>query len=347
MILVLTEEEHRSLLTVVAHNPDAKMLKRALIVLALGDGESPTVIATRVGCHRRTVYRVGERFSRDGVRGLDDRRHSRRGPQAHPTFLTELCSLVKESPRASGWARSTWSLELLGIEMKRRSGARLHHATIHRYLHGMGATFKRARPTLICPDPDREEKLAHIEQLKVSLPLDEMLFHEDEVDIHLHLNPRIGPAWMHRGEQFRIVTPGKNRKMYIAGALDHRSGELVWVSARKKRSELFLLLCKALVERFPHAKRIHIVLDNYIIHRSKFTTKVLQQLAEFKDRIMLHFLPTYSPDENPIEGVWKDLHACVTRNHDALTIEELMERVETFLTAASPYPGNRPSLARA
>jgi hypothetical protein len=48
MILVLTEEEHRSLHTVVAHNPDAKRLKRAQIVLGLGAGESPTVIARRV-----------------------------------------------------------------------------------------------------------------------------------------------------------------------------------------------------------------------------------------------------------------------------------------------------------
>ena len=345
MILVLTEEEHRSLLTIVAHNPDAKMLKRAQIVLGLGAGESPTVIARRVICDRSTVYRVGRRFERDGLKGLDDRRHLRRGPQAAPAFLTELCSLVKVSPRSCGWARSTWSLELLGIEMKRRTGTGRHHATIHRYLHSRGVTFKRARPTLICPDPDREAKLAHIEHLKATLPPDEMLLHEDEVDIHL--NPRIGPAWMHRGEQFRIVTPGKNRKMYIAGALDHRTGELVWVSASKKRSELFLLLCKRLVERFPNAKRIHLVLDNYVIHRSKFTSKVLRAFAEFKDRIVLHFLPTYSPDENPIEGVWKDLHACVTRNHDALTIEELMERVETFLTAASPYPGSKPSLAMA
>lgn len=345
MILVLNPEEHRSLLTIVTHNPDAKLLKRALIVLGLANGDSPVVIARRVGCARRTVYRVGQRFDREGIKGLDDRRHLRRGPQAPPAFLATLCSLVKESPRASGWARSTWSLELLGHELKRRTGIGRHHATIHRYLHANGITFKRARPTLICPDPDREAKLAHIEQLKATLPLDEMLFHEDEVDIHL--NPRIGPAWMHRGEQYRIVTPGKNRKMYIAGALDHRTGELVWVSANKKRSELFLMLCKALVERFPAARRIHIVLDNYIIHHSKFTRKVLRALAEFRSKIVLHFLPTYSPDENPIEGVWKDLHACVTRNHDALTIEELMQRVETFLMAASPYPGSKPSLATA
>jgi hypothetical protein len=34
--------------------------------------------------------------------------------------------------------------------------------------------------------------------------------YEDEVDIHL--NPKIGPDWMTRGQQKEVMTPGKNEK---------------------------------------------------------------------------------------------------------------------------------------
>ena len=39
-----------------------------------------------------------------------------------------------------------------------------------------------------------------------------------------------------------------------------------------------------------------------------------QALAEWGDRICLHFLPPYCPNHNRIERVWKDLHDNVTRD---------------------------------
>ena len=47
-------------------------------------------------------------------------------------------------------------------------------------------------------------------------------------------------------------------------------------------------------------------------------------LAEHGDRIVLHYLPTYSPNENPIERVWWHLHEQITRNHSCRSIEALV-----------------------
>ena len=58
---------------------------------------------------------------------------------------------------------------------------------------------------------------------------DEEVFYVDEADIDL--NPRIGPAWMPKGEQMTVPTPGKNRKHYLAGALNARTGAVVWTFA--------------------------------------------------------------------------------------------------------------------
>lgn len=61
---------------------------------------------------------------------------------------------------------------------------------------------------------------------------------QDEVDIHL--NPKIGAMWMMKGEQTEVLTPGQNRKHYLAGSVDMRTGELIWVEAQKKNSDLFI-----------------------------------------------------------------------------------------------------------
>lgn len=340
MILVLTAEEHRSLLTVVAHNPDAKLLKRVQIVLGLADGVSPTALAQRIGCHRSTIYRVGRRFDLEGLRGLDDGRAQLRGPRVPPTFLAELGTLVDSPPREHGWERSTWSLELFGLELAKRGRKPVHPSTLAKYLYAQHIAFNRARPTLVSPDPDKAAKLEAIEKLKASLGPDELLFYSDEVDIHL--NPKIGPQWSRRGIQPLVVTPGNNRKGYIAGALDHRTGEVIYMQGPKKNSDLFIGLLDGLASFFPEAKVIHLVADNFIIHKSKRT---LAALARLGGRVRLHFLPSYSPEHNPIELLWKDLHACVTRNHDAKDIDDLMRRVDVFLEKGALNPQGKRSLA--
>lgn len=341
MILVLRPEEYDLLLTILAHNPDAKLLKRVQIALGLARGVAPTELARQLGCHRSTLYRVGRRFERDGVAGLDDRRAFLRGPRVTPEFLAELGVLVDSTPRDSGWERSTWSLELFSLEMERRRYTRVHPSTIARYLDEQQVAFNRARPCLISPDLDKDAKLAAIAKLRDNLGPDELLFYADEVDIHL--NPKIGPQWSRKGAQPRVVTPGNNRKAYIAGALEHRTGEMVYAEGTRKNSDLFISLVNGLAEFFPD-KVIHVVLDNYIIHKSK---KTLAALARLKGRVRLHFLPSYSPDHNPIELVWKELHACVTRNHDAKDIDELMQRVDFFLEHGRNNHALRRSLARA
>ena len=76
-------------------------------------------------------------------------------------------------------------------------------------------------------------------------------------------------------------------------------------------------------------KRIHVILDNYSIHS---TEQVRISLAtEQGQRLELHFLPPYCPDDNKIERVWQDLHANVTRNHTRPTMPELMNNVRRYL----------------
>jgi len=170
---------------------------------------------------------------------------------------------------------------------------------------------------------------------------DEEAFYADEVDIDL--NPKIGPDWTLPGQQRWVLTPGQNVKRFLAGALNHRTGHLVWAEGDQKRSWLFLNLLRALLRRYPRARVLHLILDNYIIHCSRI---VKAALAEWGARIRLHFLPPYCPDENRIEQLWLQLHANVTRNHRCRTIGRLLAKVRCFLQNAIPFPGNQPSLAR-
>jgi transposase len=308
---------------------EADLRTRYLVILNLDDGIGPTEIARRLRTARSTVYRVAARFREAGEAGLIDRREENGQQKLDEDVLATLYELVRSSPQEYGWRRPTWTRELLAQTLRKLTGISLHVSTMSKALRKLGARRGQPKPTVRCPWSKRAKnrRLRELEQLQATLPPDEVLVYEDEVDIHL--NPKIGPDWMVPGQQKQVVTPGKNEKRYLAGAQDVRTRELIWVEGEKKNSLLFILLLWELVQRYPLAKVIHVILDNYGIHS---TEQVAVSLATDEGkRIQLHFLPPYCPDHNRIERSWRDLHAAVTRNHTCPDMNSLMRNVRHYL----------------
>jgi transposase len=217
---------------------------------------------------------------------------------------------------------------MLATTLREKTGTDVSVTTVARMLKKLRARWGMARPTVICPwsKTRKSRRVRKILRTVLNLPRSEVAFFEDEVDIHL--NPRIGRDWMLPLQQKIIVTPGQNKKRFVAGALGIDGHGLVFVASERKNSDLFIALLEKLRSAHPDAKRIHLVLDNYVIHSSR---RVEKYLLERDGVFVLHFLPPYSPDENKIERLWQDLHANVTRNHRCRSIEELMRKVRWYL----------------
>lgn len=308
---------------------NAQMRVRYLIVLSLADGTSPSTVVGQLQVARSTVYRVAERFAQYGEAGLADRREDNGERKIDEAFLSMLIKLVGSSPQQFGWQRPTWTRELLVITMERLAGVRVHPSTMSKALRKIGARRGRPKPTVNCPwsEAAKNKRLSALRRLEQTLPPGEVLVYEDEVDIHL--NPKIGLDWMLRGQQKTVLTPGKNKKRYLAGALNSRAGKVTWVEADRKDSMLFVDMLWTLLETYPRAKKIHIILDNYSIHSTQMAQLTLD--SPKGKRLKLHFLPPYCPDHNRIERTWQDLHANVTRNHTRQTMEQLINDVREYL----------------
>lgn len=308
---------------------DAGLKMRYLIIVNLMHGRDvqEVVMALQVG--RSTVYAVAKRFREHGEAGLVDRREENGQRKLDERYLATLYDVVESYSQEHGWRRPTWTRETLVETLVRKTGVRIHVSTMSTALRLIKARLGRPKPTVGCPWSKRakNQRLREIRKLTGHLPDDEVAVYEDEVDIHL--NPKIGADWMVCGQQKTVLTPGKNVKRYLAGAIDSRTGELIWVEGEKKDGMLFIRLLWELVQHYPEAKVIHVILDNYSIHS---TRQVEVSLAtEQGQRIRLHFLPPYCPDHNRIERVWRDLHADVTRNHQCDTITSLMAEVRYWL----------------
>jgi transposase len=309
---------------------EAKLRLRYLIIVNLLNGRRAYQTADVLRVHNTTVYRVAKRFREQGEWGLLDGREDNGTTKLDERYLTALYEAVRSSPQRYGWRRPTWTRELLVETLTRQTGVRVHVATMSRALALVQARRGRPRPTVGCPwsPVAKARRLQALRTLLASLPRQHLAVYEDEVDIHL--NPKIGWDWMVRGQQKEVMTPGQNVKRYLAGALDVRTGMVLWAEGERKCSALFIALLDKLVAHNPQAKVIHVILDNYRIHTSKI---VQRALTGYRGRVQLHFLPPYCPNDNKIERVWEDLHGNVTRNHTCTTIEVLMSEVREYLWA--------------
>jgi len=308
---------------------DAGLRTRYLIIINLLNGRSAYDTAAVLGVHNTTVYRVVKRFNQYQEAGLGDAREDNGAEKLSEAYLGRLDQVVRGTPPDYGWKRPTWTRELLVATMARQTGVRVALTTMSRALALIQARRGRPRPRVRCPwsVAAQTRRLNRIRTLLQTLPRGHVAVYEDEVDVHL--NPKIGLDWMGLGQQKEVMTPGQNQKRYLAGALEARSGRLVWVEGERKTSVLFLDLLDKLLETYPQAKVIHVVLDNYRIHKSEIVHAALA--GYLRGRIDLHFLPPYSPDHNRIERVWQDLHANVTRNHRCPDMVTLMRHIRYYL----------------
>jgi transposase len=311
-------------------NADAGFRCRCQIVIGLVQGTSVATLQRVLQCSPSQVYRVAHRFIEQGELGLADRREDNGESKVDEEYAAKVCTAVAGSPRDYGYPRPTWTQELLIKVLKKQTGVHVSTTTMSRLLKRLKIRLGRPKPIVGCPwkKARRTRRLNALRRLVDELPKDEVVLYVDEVDIHL--NPKIGLDWMLPGTQKQVLTPGKNQKRYLAGALNARTGRLTWVEADKKNSDLFILQLWMLIGRdYPTSKRIHLIADNYRIHSSRQTQLALSRLD---DRVVLHFLPPYCPDHNRIERVWRDLHDNVTRNHTCRTVKELMGEVDKYLT---------------
>jgi transposase len=308
------------------------------ILLLCAARRTPTAIATALFCSRSSVYRTVRAY-REGTLGWEHDAQGRLVPPVRttvllPTLRRSLLALLKAPPRAYGWCRTRWSCTTLALTLRTKRGVVVSAETMRRWLHEAGWVWKRARLVAKDDDPHRVERLARIRFHFERLKRYEAMVFADELDIHLL--PKVGCAWMPKGTQLEVMTPGQNQKYYLAGALELTTGTLHHCLGPRKTHALFRDLLTHLEGRYPAERytRLYVVVDNYKVHKAK----AVEQWLATHPRVTLLFLPTYCPRANPIERAFGDVHDCCTRNHRRQRLPDLVADVEDHVHLNGPWP---------
>jgi transposase len=177
----------------------------------------------------------------------------------------------------------------------------------------LGLRVRRGRGYQHSPDPAYDAKLAAVtaaQALARPAPDRVVLLYQDELTYHRR--PTLASALAPRGSDQPRAALGyrANTQRRIACCLDAFTGRLTcWQRAHFDRATLRRFY-QAVAAAYPEAERIYLVQDNWPVHTHP---ELVAALAD--GPITLVPLPTYAPWTNPVEKVWRALHADVLHLH--------------------------------
>lgn len=289
----LTTEQERELLRELRLEKSRRYADRIRVILLLNQGETYKNISKFLFLDEGTIANYRKRYKEGGLEGLiiDD--------YLAKNFLLSDEQLLELSLHLE--ANIYLSVKEITAHIEVTYGVQYSISGATKLLKKMGFTYKKTKP--VPGKASREKQELFIEEykkLKQKLQeLDGKIYFCDST--HPYHNPVISYGWVKVGEDFEIKTNSGRSHLNINGAVDIESMEVVTSISDTVNADAICDLLKSIrsLNSLPLAE-VYLILDNAPYNRSKKVKTLANEL-----NISLVYLPSYSPNLNPIERLWK------------------------------------------
>ena len=321
----LSDEEGQRLLRIVRRGePKATKsvirYRRAMVVLASASGNTVPAIARLVAADEDTVREVIHRFNDLGMKALDPRWAGGRPRRISAEDEAFLVATATTRPEKLGCPFTHWSLrKLVGyLADNAVRVVRIGRERVRQLLADHEITFQRTKTWKESPDPEREAKLARIEQVIGEHP--DRTFAFDEFG-PLTIQPIPGAGWAAKGKPARL--PANYHKTagvrQFHGCYSLADDQLWGVVRRQKSAANTLAALRSIRAARPDGDPVYVILDNLSAHKGPTIRRWAARHA-----VELDFTPTYASWADPIEPHFGPLRSFVLagsnyRNHTVLT----------------------------
>jgi len=137
-----------------------------------------------------------------------------------------------------------------------------------------------------------------------------------------------------QGQQGMIPTPGQPKAYYGLGAVNYHTGETIVLIRPHQRRQEVAELRQALVDKHPTGT-VFVTWDTASAHEDDEVEAVVRAAT---GRLVLLYLPTYSPWLNPNEMLWRHFRREVTHCEIFETIKLLIEASYRFFQRGNEHP---------
>lgn len=307
---------------------DGKMIRRILVLLDYSRGDCPDTIASKHGIVRATIYAWLKQLLVDGLASLKPSWKGGRPSKLRKNQKKRLCELIKAGPQAAGYPSGCWSGLLVQDLIWQHFGVLYNAHYVCDLLKSLGFSYQKAR--FVSDHLDEAKRLVWMKQTFPDLKRQAqaagaLLLFGDEASFAQWGS--LSYTWAPIGEQPTIKTTGKRKSYKVFGLIDLFSGRLFYQGIEGKfNSESYIAFLKMVLAQTQQA--LFFVQDGARYHTSKLTKLFFQEHAQ---RLTVAQLPSYSPDYNPIEFLWRALKRRTTHNIYFPEFATLVNSVEDAL----------------
>ena len=295
-------------------------------------------IAAQVGLSATGVFDICKRYAERGAAGL---KTGPRGPEpGHGRFLSaeqeaETRDLIRcHTPDELDLPFALWSRAAVRELILRRFGVRLAVRTMGTYLARWGFTAQKPLRRAYEQDPAAVRRWLRRDYPAIAARAKAeggTVFWGDETG--LRSDDVRGRSYAPRGRTPEVRVDHRRANLGLISAVTNK-GELRWMVLDGAVTAPSLLRFLARLVRDAEQK-VFLILDRLPVHRS---AKVRAWLTGREAEIEVFYLPGYSPELNPDEGVNGDLKQAVTREAPARSKAQLKRAVVGHMRRLSKLP---------
>jgi transposase len=262
----LSPEERADFLKSHRKERDGKIKDKIKAILLLDKGWSYNQIAEALFLDDQTLRNYKETYDKNKSKGLLETNYKGRISKLSITNKQELEVHLREITYLTSDQIKEYIRSKYGVEYTKKG--------IISLLHRLG--FKYKKPKLVPGNPDVDKQKEFIERYKnirASLKEgDELLFLDG---VHPSHNVRPGFGWIKKGITKQISSNTGRKRININAALNVRKTEVVYREEETINAESTAFLLLNILEKYPKAGTIYVVLDNARYNRSKLVEYLL------------------------------------------------------------------------
>jgi len=319
---MLTDEQLRDLKTAHKQTRDKRLADRIKAVIMLHNGFTFEQIKQALLLDEVTYSR---QFQKKGIDGLFEYRYTGGKTRlTHDQEIELIQSLKENTPQTAK-------------EVVSHIQAAYHvYFTVigvTKLLHRLGFTYKK--PKVIPGKADRKKQAEFItlyKQTKKQLGLKDQIYFLDAT--HPEHNTQAEYGWILKGkknDKYIKTNTGRNR-LNLNGALNISVKTAIVLEEKTINAEAVIRLLNTIANKQKHGK-VYIILDNARYHHAR----LVKRWRLHHPRFIFLFLPSYSPNLNLIERLWRFFHKKVTWNKYFETFIQFKTETLTFFQNLKQY----------
>ena len=277
---------------------------RIRAVTQVQQGESPEKVIATLGFSRACIYNWLARYRAGGWHALKSGKHTGRPKKLDGTQIAWLYKTIRDkNPLQLKFSFALWTRSMVTRLIRKQFGLKLSETSVGRLLRQMGFSCQRPLYRAYQQDPKAVEhwKNTVFPQIKKrAKKLGATIYFEDEAGIRSDFHA--GTTWAEKGQTPVVKVTGARFSTNMISAISTRGHLRFMVNQGTVTADV---LCDFLKRLMHNAQQpIFLIWDGHPTHKSK---KVHKCIDSFEGKLEVYFLPSYSPELNPTEQVWRSV----------------------------------------